>query len=159
MGGAGNKGLGFLKHLGEMGGQEFPVTMGPSKGENRGPERFPWFLRDLWHLKGLSEGTLVSDQLYPKKYTGDSTFSHKETWGLAMAHRVKTPATKDDNLIPRFHTIDGENSLPLPVPRPLTHTCVHTYTNTCHKTTERKPSSDLVRKAFNPHFPEAELGG
>lgn len=41
---------------------------------------------------------------------------------------------------------------------PDAHTCVHTYTNTCQKTTERKPKSDLVRKAFNPHFPEAELG-
>lgn len=78
-----------------------------------------------------------------------------------MAHWVKAPATKDDNLnlIPRSHTIDGENPLPLPVPRPLTCTCMHMYTNTCHKTTERKPKSDLVRKAFNPHFPEAELGG
>lgn len=47
MGGAGNKGLGFLKHLGEMGSQEFPVTMGPRKGESRDPECFPWFLRDL----------------------------------------------------------------------------------------------------------------
>lgn len=77
-----------------------------------------------------------------------------------MAHRIKTPVIKDGNLnlIPRFHTIDGENPLPLPVPRPLTRTCMHTYTNTCHKTTERKPKSDLVRKAFDPHFPEAELG-